>query len=222
MFRFVAAGLSIHLPEPFLFSLWLSHQHLRGTISRRFVARGPRTISRQPFPLVFFLELGVLPNTWHGASKRNYKLRTCQSTGRGPKDCACQSFGPGFRSGCSLGETGTHTNTCTHRPKSMHLPVYGPGPSKLFFLTSPSWVRPPGALPGRRGLTHTNSCNSLRVPLTLLIHGGQCIMPRQVPPHAAPVFPLRSKLSKAKQSEAKQSKTKLSKARQSLAKPKQS
>ena len=65
-------------------------------------------------------------------------------------------------SGCFPGETGTHTNTCTHRPKSMHLPVYGLGPSKLFFLTSPSCVRPPGALPGRRGLTHTNSFSSLR------------------------------------------------------------
>ena len=48
-------------------------------------------------------------------------------------------------------------------------------------------------------------------------------MPRQVPPHAAPVFPLRSKLRKAKQSEAKQSKTKLSKARQGyVSKTKQS
>ncbi len=95
MFRFVAAGLSIHLPEPFIFTLWISHPHLWGTISRRFVARGPRIISRQPFPFVF--QLGVPPNTWRGAPKNNYKLRTCQFTGRGPKDCACQSFGRGCR-----------------------------------------------------------------------------------------------------------------------------
>ncbi len=100
MFRFVAAGLSIHLPEPFIFVLWLSHQHLWGTISRRFVARGPRTISWQPFPFVF--QLGVPPNTWRGAPNKIYKLRTCQSTGRGPKDCACQSFGRGFRKLCFI------------------------------------------------------------------------------------------------------------------------
>ena len=49
-----------------------------------------------------------------------------------------------------------HTQAFTG-PKVAHLQVYGPGPSKMSFLASPSSLRPPGALPRRRGHTQTHA-----------------------------------------------------------------